>query len=51
MPATVVLSQLTTLVEKSELLDERAPNLATFPDAYESTSIADYYEALAGSGE
>lgn len=43
-----------TVIELSclaELLHKGGPHLATFPAAHESTGIADYYEAVTGSGE
>jgi len=51
MPFTLDWEAIVELSCMAELLDKGAPYLATFPAAYESTSIADYYEAVAGSGE
>ena len=43
--AVIELSRL------AELLEKGAPHLATFPAARESTGVADYDEAVTGSGE
>lgn len=51
MPFTLDWEAIVQLSRLAELLDKGAPHFATFPAACESVSVANYYEAVAGSGK